>query len=136
MTMHEGVSSRTAATIDGRALVKTAKVDQAAKALSRRATKRLGYHRMARAGGWGLLGGAIAGIVAAAIPTLLAPWQLVALGTSFGMSLDYLGLMPSAYRRNLLTKWAKHYDQLVKDGLISDAQRQRHIEALLLKLGP
>jgi hypothetical protein len=121
-------------TIDPQAIVKP---PPAAKPSARKATnKPLGSHRIARAGGWGLLVGAMAGIVAAAVPTLLTPWQLVAVGTSFGMSLDYLGLMPSAYRRNLLTKWAKHYNQLVEDGLISDAQRQRQIDALLLKLGP
>ena len=94
------------------------------------------YRRLARAGGWALLIGAIAGIVAAAVPTQLPLWQLVSIGTSLGMALDYLGLMPSSYRRALLTKWAKHYDKLVKDGLITDEQRQRQVEVLLLKYGP
>jgi hypothetical protein len=98
--------------------------------------KPLGHHRVARAAGWGLLVGAIAGVVAAVVPTLLRPWQLVAIGTSLGTALDYLGLMPSAYRRNLLTMWAKHYDQLVENGLISEAQRRQQIDTLLLKHGP
>ena len=83
-----------------------------------------------------MLFGAIAGVVAAVVPTLLAPWQLVAIGTSLGTALDCLGLMPSAYRRKRVTRDAKHLDQLVKAGLISEAQRQRQIDALLSKYGP
>lgn len=100
------------------------------------AVKQLAYRRLARAGGWGLFVGALAGVIAAAVPTLLTPWQLISIGTSLGMSLDYLGIMPSSYRRNLVSKWAKHYDDLVKAGLISDTQRQRQIDILLSKYGP
>jgi hypothetical protein len=112
-------------------------VPKAVKSVARRAiAKQTAYRRVARAGGWGLLVGALAGIVAACIPTLLAPWQLVSIGTSFGMALDYLGLMPSSYRRKLLTKWAKHYDELVRAGLISELQRQQQVDILLSKYGP
>ena len=113
-----------------------AKVPRGTKPAARAAATQLAYRRVARAGGWGLFVGAIAGIVAATVPTLLAPWQLVTVGTSLGMSLDYLGLMPSSYRRRLLTKWANHYDELVRGGLISDAQRQRQVDVLLSKYGP
>jgi hypothetical protein len=137
ITMHEASAPDASIAIDQQLSIREPKTPRGNKSVARRsAAKQLGYHRIARAGGWGLLVGAIAGVVAAAVPTLLTPWQLVAVGTSFGMSLDYLGLMPSAYRRKLLTKWAKHYNQLVEEGLISDAQRQRQIDALLLKLGP
>lgn len=137
MTMHDGSSPASAVTIESRDIVKAVnKTKQLVKRVPGSAAKQVAYHRIARAGGWGLLIGALAGIVAASVPTLLTPWQLVAVGTSLGTSLDYLGLMPSAYRRNLVTKWAKHYDELVRAGLISDAQRQRQIEALLLKHGP
>lgn len=113
------------------------KASAAIKSVARGASvKQLAYRRLARAGGWGLLLGAVAGIVAAMVPTLLQPWQLVSVGTSLGMSLDYLGLMPSSYRRNLLTKWARHYDELSRAGLISEAQRQRQVDVLLSKYGP
>lgn len=112
-------------------------VPKATKSVGRAATaKQLAYRRLARAGGWGLLIGALGGIVAATVPTLLTPLQLVGVGTSLGTSLDYLGLMPSSYRRTLLTKWAKHYDELVRAGLITEAQRQRQVEILLAKYGP
>lgn len=136
MTMHDR-RAPVAAAIESQDIVNVvAKAKPAAKRASASAATQVAYHRIARAGGWGLLIGALAGIVAASVPTLLTPWQLVAIGTSLGTSLDYLGLMPSAYRRNLVTRWAKHYDELVRTGLISDAQRQRQIEALLLKHGP
>jgi hypothetical protein len=126
--------------INPREIVRTGDARSEAKARSvakaRATIKQVAYHRIARAGGWGLLVGGLAGIIAACVHTLLTPWQLVAIGTSLGTSLDYLGLMPSAYRRNLVTKWAKHYDQLVKEGYISDEQRKRQIEVLLLKHGP
>ena len=108
-----------------------------AKVVARGANlKQVAYRRLARAGGLGLLFAAIAGIIAAIVPTLLAPWQLVSIGTSLGMSLDYLGIMPSTYRRSLLSKWARHYDELAKAGLISEAQRQRQVDILLAKYGP
>ena len=133
-TTLESASAVPAGIIEPRELTKAPK---AVKSIVRNATaKQLAYRRFARAGGWGLLAGALAGIVAATVPTLLSPWQLVSIGTSLGMSLDYLGLMPSSYRRNLLTKWAKHYDGLVQDGLISEAQRQRQVDVLLSKYGP
>jgi len=44
--------------------------------------------------------------------------------------------MPSSYRRNLLSKWAKHYDELAKAGLISETQRQQQVDVLLAKYGP
>jgi hypothetical protein len=136
MTVREGVSPTGAAETEAQDIIKNSKARSLVKRSSGSAAKQVAYHRIARAGGWGLLVGALAGIVAACVPTLLTPWQLVAIGTSLGTSLDYLGLMPSRYRRNLVTKWAKHYDQLVRDDLISDAQRQRQIEVLLLKHGP
>lgn len=98
--------------------------------------KLLGDHRVARAAGWGLLAGALAAVVAAVVPTRLEFWQLVAIGTSLGASLDSLGLMPSACRRKLVTTYAKHDNQLVENGLISEAQRRQQIDALLRNHGP
>jgi len=136
MTVHEDVSPSMSA-IEPQGVLRVSEAQSIMRTSTRAvATKQEAYRRIARAGGWGLFVGALAGVIAACVPTLLTPWQLVAIGTSLGTSLDYLGLMPSAYRRSLVAKWAKHYDQLVKDGLISDAQRKRQIEVLLLKHGP
>src|SRR5262249_16275697 len=116
----------------GRSVVPQAR--KSPKHLARGANMRhLAYRRIARAGGWGLFIGALAGIIAAVVPTPLAPWQLISVGTSLGMALEYLGVMPSAYRRNLLTKWAMHYDDHVKRGLITEAQRQQQVDILLSK---
>lgn len=135
MTPEQASASLVAVADSARAVAP--RVSKAAKAIGRGPNlKQVAYRRLARAGGWGLLIGAIAGIVAAKVPTLLAPWQLVSIGTSLGMSLDYLGIMPSTYRRNLLSKWANHYDELAKAGLISEAQRQRQVDILLAKFGP